>query len=204
MKKSLFSFLVLALALTLFSCEKDGPQTDDELIDAIIASEKQNVTEAALPLSALTILSDEYSESFAEAAQLADERGYEVTMMRGGGTLIGERTPIYFNLDGRQLRRERDRRHDFEGRRRPGNEGCDRNACFDLVFPITVIMPDGTEITGDDGATIRQEVRSWYVDNPGTGEHPELQFPLDIIYEDETTATVNSHEELRAAFAACE
>ncbi len=207
MKKSIFSLLALAMMITLFSCEKDdGTMSDDELIDAIIASEKQEVTETALPSSALTVLNDEYAESFAETAQLASELGYEIGMMRGEGSMIGERTRIYFNLDGRQLRRERDRRLDRDGRRRPGNEGCDRNECFDLVFPITVIMPDGTEITGDDGPSLRQEVRTWYADNGGGYEnHPELQFPLDIIYlEDSSTLTVNSYEEMRAAYAACE
>ncbi len=203
MKKSLLSFFVLAIMLTLFSCGKDdNSSADDELIDAIIASEKQSVTESSLPSGALTVIGDEYSESFTEAALVATDLGYELNMCRAEGGLMGEKAQIYFNLDGKELRRARDRKKNGKNKRK-GSEGCNREECFDIVFPVTVIMPDASEITGNSKQEIRTAMKEWFEENGPSEEHPSLQFPIDIVYEDGTVATVNSKEEIGEAYALC-
>lgn len=75
--------------------------------------------------------------------------------------------------------------------------------CFELVLPVTYTMPDGSEITiatQDDWALID----AWYEDNPDVSERPELVFPVDIQYANDSIVTVNSAEELRGARAQCE
>jgi hypothetical protein len=204
MQKSLFSLLLFAGLLSLFSCEKnDSEMTDDELIAAIQeASTKQVVSEAQLPTEASTILTTEFTESYLEAAVLAPELGYEVSMRRAEGSMMGERSNVYFGMDGRELRPA-----DSQGRRHPrrrGEGGCDRVECFDFVYPITVIMPDGSTVTGESRQALRQAIRIWYQANGGPYERPTLQFPLDIIFEaDQSILTVNSPEELRAAYQSC-
>lgn len=80
--------------------------------------------------------------------------------------------------------------------------GCKKVRCFDLVYPFSFTMPDGSTITlnsKDD----RSLIRDWYVANPGTTERPVLQFPLDIEFQDGTIQTVNDQTELDTAKESC-
>ena len=198
MKLSFLGFLAMAL-FAFSSCSNDSDvMTDAELIQAIqTASDKQMVSAAGLPTDALALLTKDFTESYVDDAQLAAELGYEVRMRRGTGTRIGERSDVYFNLEGRELRADRER----EVVR--GEGGRDREECFRLAFPVTVVMPDGTEISGN-AEELRMAVRQWYADNPGSEEHPTLQFPVELELADGTTVTINSDEELRGAYERCE
>lgn len=93
---------------------------------------------------------------------------------------------------------------------RRAKAGCDRDGdgdgdrdCFDLVLPVTFIMPDGSTITVED-ETGYMTLRTWYQDNPVTDVRPALQYPVDIVYRDGTTVTINNDDEMRAAKADCE
>lgn len=77
----------------------------------------------------------------------------------------------------------------------------DRN-CFELVYPVTFIMPDGSTITVDDREDWL-DVKTWYTNHPDSDARPELQYPVDIIYRDGTTVTTNTTDEMRAAKADC-
>jgi len=79
---------------------------------------------------------------------------------------------------------------------------CRTVRCFDLVYPFSVTMPDGSTITlssEDD----RQLIRDWYDANPGVHERPILMYPVDILYQDGTTETINNAEEYQAAKDNC-
>jgi hypothetical protein len=79
---------------------------------------------------------------------------------------------------------------------------CRTVRCFDLVYPFSFTMPDGSTITlnsEDD----RQLIRDWYDANPGVHERPVLVYPVDIIYQDGTTETINNAEEYQAAKQNC-
>jgi hypothetical protein len=81
-------------------------------------------------------------------------------------------------------------------------EECRTVRCFDLVYPFTVTMPDGSTITlnsEDD----RQLIRAWYEANPGVHERPTLLYPVEIIFQDGTTQTINNAEEYQAAKDNC-
>ena len=173
--------------------------TDEALILAIQeASNKQDVSEGTLPNDASSLLGQDFSESYVDQARFAPELGYEVAMRRGEGIRIGERSHVYFNLDGRELRRHRDR----EVRR--GEEGRDRRECFRVVFPVTYLMPDGSEITGEDRASLGLAVRTWYAENPEIEERPELQYPIELAFPGNVVRTVSNNEQLRRAYASCE
>ena len=83
-------------------------------------------------------------------------------------------------------------------------EGLDRD-CFDLILPVSYIMPDGSIITvTDDGEFMA--IRNWYEENEGDYEEPVLQYPVDILYETEdgdSLVTLNSEEEMRYAKSEC-
>ncbi|KYK34468.1 MAG: hypothetical protein AYK19_12070 [Theionarchaea archaeon DG-70-1] len=74
--------------------------------------------------------------------------------------------------------------------------------CFELVLPVTFIMPDGSTIIVEDrdGYT---ELKAWYQDHPDAKERPALQYPVDISYGEGKTVTINNDEEMARAKAAC-
>ena len=79
--------------------------------------------------------------------------------------------------------------------------------CFELVFPVSYLMPDGTiiEISADDEESWA-EYKSWYDDNPESDERPSLQYPVEITYRTEEgteTQIINSEEEMISAKEEC-
>jgi hypothetical protein len=82
----------------------------------------------------------------------------------------------------------------------------DEEECFEYVLPIAFTMPDGSTITieDEDGWYL---LRRWYEENGDSEEEPQLQYPVDIVYETEegeSTVTLNNDEELEAAYSGCE
>lgn len=75
--------------------------------------------------------------------------------------------------------------------------------CYDFVYPITYLMPDDTEITGNNESEIGSQIRVWYADNPDVTERPNLQFPLDVVIGDQIITLENS-EDLRRIEARCQ
>ena len=77
--------------------------------------------------------------------------------------------------------------------------------CFEMVLPITFVMPDGSSLTVSEEEDWLN-VRLWYEENGDVEEEPSYQFPVDIIYETEngnTTVTINNQEEMEAAEEEC-
>jgi len=77
-----------------------------------------------------------------------------------------------------------------------------RAKCFEFNGEITYLLPDGSSITGVYPA-IKTELKAWREANPDSEEKPSLQFPVEIIFDDEMVSTINNREELMAAKAAC-
>lgn len=76
-----------------------------------------------------------------------------------------------------------------------------RLSCFELVFPITIQLPDGTTATADDRAALQTLIR----ENATTIARPRFVFPITVkMTEDGSLVTVNSQDELRALKAGCE
>lgn len=86
---------------------------------------------------------------------------------------------------------------------RPGRGGCKGEACFELVYPISVDF-DGTVAAFDDRAAMKTAIRAYFQENGRDAERPTLVFPITVAYEDGTTAEANSKEELRALKEACD
>ena len=86
------------------------------------------------------------------------------------------------------------------------DENLDRG-CFNLVYPITYLMPDGIElIVNEDTESGWSEVKAWYEANPDSDQKPELQYPVDIIFETEDgdqVLTINNEEEMWEAKERC-
>ena len=84
---------------------------------------------------------------------------------------------------------------------RCGGRDDDNRECFELVLPVSFVMPDGSTITveNDSGWV---DLRSWYETNPDSEGRPELQYPVDILFDDETV-TINNAEEMNMVKREC-
>ena len=85
-------------------------------------------------------------------------------------------------------------------------DGYDQK-CFELVYPVTYVMPDGSTISvtsdDEDGWS---DLKDWYEENEDSEDKPELQYPVDIVVETEegsSTVTINGEEEMAAAKREC-
>ncbi|HEX5111204.1 MAG TPA: hypothetical protein VFV79_00040, partial [Saprospiraceae bacterium] len=83
-----------------------------------------------------------------------------------------------------------------------GNHGGG-DACYTLVFPITIQFPDSTLAIVASQEEFREAVHTWKQNNPNTLGRPELVFPITVTLKDGTQAVVNSKEELQAIKDAC-
>ena len=82
-------------------------------------------------------------------------------------------------------------------------ENSTGESCFDFVYPVTYIMPDGTTITGNSKDELRLAIKSWYEANPGSKDKPVLQYPVDVNFKGRIV-TINSDREMLRIKKACE
>lgn len=94
-------------------------------------------------------------------------------------------------------------RREFLDRPRDHHHGGKFRACFDVVFPLTILLPDGESAVAENGMEVKEILRSWKLENPDSAERPVLEFPIEITYDDGSTQTINNKEELIVAKKAC-
>jgi len=77
-------------------------------------------------------------------------------------------------------------------------------ACFELVYPLAFLMPDGSIIAvSSDDEEGYAELKAWHEDNPDAKDRPALQYPVDLLYPDGTSLTILDDEEMARAKEAC-
>ena len=202
-----FQILMISVLVFLAGCAKDLEPTglsDADIIQMIQSAEKIEVSISDLPSQSQTVVEEDYYEYMDVSTNKASGLGYEVTLA-GMGYRVGSRNEVYFNLEGRKLDP-----YDWGNKRGWDREDYERDfddkggwKCFELVFPITFDMPDGSAITvasNDRDGWV--EIKSWYDSNPGADQRPTMQYPVVIFYEDESI-TLSSAEELRGAYSRC-
>ncbi len=88
-------------------------------------------------------------------------------------------------------------------------EKCDqeleeKDECFELVFPLSYTMPDGSTITGNDKEEIELAFKAWYEAHPDSKEEASLQYPVEVIFEGkDQSLSVNNDEEMEQAKKDC-
>lgn len=80
----------------------------------------------------------------------------------------------------------------------------DDEDCFDVVYPITYTMPDNTSITGANDEELWTAIKAWYEAHPDVAEKATLNYPVEIIFEDQTTQAIANEEEMTLAKKDCE
>ena len=186
------SLIILSL-LIFVGCEnsmtKSDKMFDDQLMQDIIDAEKIDINMTDLPSLSRTVIDQDYNDYIEIDAKMASGLGYQVSM-DGKGCKTGYHNEVYFNLEGRKLKSKRDR----------GDK--DGFKCFELLLPVTFVMPDGSSITVEDENGY-MAVRAWYENNSDSKEKPTLQYPVNIIYRDGDTQTINNNEEMGNTKADC-
>ena len=185
--------LILLSLLIFVGCEnsmtKSDEMYDELLMQNIIDAEKIDINMEDLPSLARDIINQDYNDYIEIIAKIASGLGYQVSM-DGKGCKTGYHNEVYFNLEGRKLKH----------RRNIADKGGFK--CFELVLPITFIMPDSSSIIVEDENGY-MAVRAWYGNNSDSKEKPALQYPVNIIYRDGYTKTINNDEEMASAKVDC-
>lgn len=72
-----------------------------------------------------------------------------------------------------------------------------RQKCFNLVYPIFFIMPDGSSLVINNDENGWGDLKTWYQENAGFNEEkPEFQYPVDVVIQDDQILTINSEAEM--------
>ena len=181
-----YKIYFLILSLMMFSgCElsdkNNEPLSDAELIQMIIDASKLEIDMDDLPEQSLEYINNDIS--YDEIAfLLASGLGYEVELV-GNGYRSGDRNEFYFNLEGRKLDP-----NDWGNKRAEGDRQDKEGwQCFDLIYPVTFEMPDGsTIIVETDNEEGWSEIKIWYDDNQETEERPSIPVSYTHLRAHET------------------
>lgn len=84
-----------------------------------------------------------------------------------------------------------------------GKDGKDKIYCFDLIYPISITMPDGTTLSGDE-KELWTAVKAWYEANPDSAIKPDINYPIDIKWDGAIIKTVNDEVEMKIAKKYCD
>ena len=213
MKKIYALILPITFLFLIAGCAKDEPRgiSDAELVQAIIDAEgKVEVTMENLPTAARGTMEENYLNDYLHLYSMkASMLGYEVSIAGRPGN-SGKRGEVYFNIDGRKLDPNDygDDYKDWYGER----GGFDRDdfgekrgwKCFEIVYPITIMMPDGSAYTIDSEEDPDIDaVKNYYEENEGAEERPSIVFPVNIIDNEGETKTISSEEEMKDAYRQC-
>ena len=213
MQKFYSQILLISLVLLISGCAKDEPggMSDAELVQAIIDAEgKVEVAMEDLPTAARSNMEENYLNDYLHLYSMkASMFGYEVSIGGRAGN-SGKRGEVYFDIDGRKLDPEDygDHHKGWYGER----DGFDRDNfgekrnwnCFDIVYPIAIMMPNGSSylIDSEEDSDL-ETIKSYYEENGGADERPSIIFPVNIIDHEGEIRAINSEEEMADAYRQC-
>jgi len=76
------------------------------------------------------------------------------------------------------------------------------DACFEIQFPLTVIMPDDSEITADSRENLADAVKQWYTDNgKDKRQKISLKYPITVVFKGKTLTLENARQLERVKMA---
>jgi hypothetical protein len=93
--------------------------------------------------------------------------------------------------------------YDEDGQEDKNKEDEGKENCFELVYPLSVTMPDGSVLSGDK-ENLWSTVKAWYEVNPDSKDKPNLNYPIDVIWKDDVQKTINNELEMEVAKKYCD
>jgi len=93
--------------------------------------------------------------------------------------------------------------------------GRDKERCFEVIFPITIVLKDGTEETVSSRRDLRELVKDLDEDeNEEEGEDGQeedednkpfsIVFPIEVMLEDDSTTSIDSEEAFEILKESCD
>ena len=201
---TLLSFFIISCSDNNESIDQFQDLTDSQLIELIKAdNNKQEVSLSEMPNISQSIISETFNYAIVQSIFHAENYGYEVLMNRSNRSLISLLTNmnIYFDNDGELLS------NDFEDE----FDEWDQSMCFDVEFPISVNLSDGSVVTISNEEELYEGIEEYY--EMGEEDNlPEINFPINIIFyyenengvESEDLVEIGDYEELEMYFEMCE
>ena len=201
---TLLSFIIISCSDNSESIDELQDLTDSQLIELIKAdNNKQEVLLSEMPIISQSIISETFNYAIVKSIFHAENYGYEVLMNRSNRSLISLLTNmnIYFDNEGELLS------NDFEDE----FDEWDQSMCFDVEFPISVNLSDGSIVTISNEDELYEGIEEYY-EMGDEGNLPEINFPINIIFyfendnnsEYEEIVEINNYEELEMYFEMCE
>lgn len=83
------------------------------------------------------------------------------------------------------------------------SSGSFDSLCFQINYPITVLLPDGTDQMVNSDTELFDAIDAWYDNNPDSDEDPTLVFPIDVTLEDGSTLNILDEEQLEGLYDEC-
>ena len=209
----------LLIALFIFSCSDSETEnniqnlTDLEHIELIKNhNDKVEINFEDLPEVSQTYINSLENNITTELILHAQELGYEIKIRRESRSLVSllNILYIYFDQNGEVLF---DDNYDQNG---DGNYDIFNEwedfMCFDIQFPISVTMPDESQVSIGNEDELYEAVESYYEMSDEYDGLPEINFPFNIIFyfddengnEIEEVVGVGSYEELEMYYEICE
>ncbi len=183
-----FTLAIILTSLFIFSgCEniimKNDETSDDKLISAIIEAEQTEIQISDMPSLSKSTINTDYNQYYEINAYLAPKLGYQV-LLDAKNYKNGDYNEIYFDLNGKQLISKK-RTHHKNG-----------FMCFEIVFPFSLTMPDESSIIINKESE-HELIKDWYKSNPNQKEKPYLDYPIDIIFKDGITKTIENDNDMK-------
>lgn len=201
----LLSFFIIGCSNNSEPIDQFAELSDLELIELIKSAEdKQEISINDMPDISQSFISETFNFAIVQSVFHAPNLGYELTMSRvGTRTLmsLSSLINVYFNNDGEFLSNDFDSEY----------EEWDQNMCFDVEFPISVNLSDGTVVTISNEEELYEGIEEYY--EMGEEDNlPEINFPINIIFyyenengvESEDLVEISNYEELEMYFEMCE
>ena len=209
----------LFLALFIFSCSDSETEnnTQNLTVSEHIELIKNHDNKIEINFEELPEVSQSYINSLennitAEQILHAQDLGYEIKMRRESRSLVSllNILYIYFDQNGEIL---------FDDNYDEDNDGdydifdeWENFMCFDIQFPISVTMLDGSQISVDNEDELYEAVELYYEMSDEYDGLPEINFPFNIVFyyvdengnENEEVVGVDSYEELEMYFEMCD
>lgn len=75
--------------------------------------------------------------------------------------------------------------------------------CYRLVFPLTVVLPDGINQIAENPRELRRIVRTWKRDNPDSDERPSILYPYNIELPKGDIFTIEDANDIKLVIFRC-
>jgi len=76
--------------------------------------------------------------------------------------------------------------------------------CFTLIFPMDIVLPNGSTLTTTDEYNLEEAVEAYFEENPDTVEDPKPVYPITVRLEDGADQVIDNDEDFEVLIIRCD